>query len=132
MDIETTGLSPHYDRMTVVGIYDGKKAKAFVRGIDLDDIVGEFAKYDFLVTYNDACFDLPFVKQECPKIEFNQMRTDLTYQLRRTGYTGSLKAIEQVLGIARGRDMAHGSRVLMRSGSGTSVNAAEVMRSNCC
>ena len=57
--------------MTVVRIYDGKKVKAFVRGIDLDDIVDEFAKYDFLVTFNGARFDLPFMKHEYPEIEFS-------------------------------------------------------------
>ena len=36
VDVETTGLSPHYNRLTVLGIYDGKNIKAFVRGIDLD------------------------------------------------------------------------------------------------
>ncbi|HDN66005.1 MAG TPA: exonuclease, partial [Methanosarcinales archaeon] len=104
VDIETTGLSPHYDRLTVVGIYDGKKAKTFVRGIDLDDIVDEFAKYDFLVTYNGARFDLPFIKHEYPEIEFNQLHTDLMYPLRHIGYTGGLKAIEQVLGVTRSED----------------------------
>ena len=67
MDIETTGLSPNYARMTVVGIYDGKKAKTYVRGINLDEIVDEFAKYDFLVTFNCARFDLPFIKHEYPE-----------------------------------------------------------------
>ncbi|RZN15915.1 MAG: exonuclease, partial [Methanosarcinales archaeon] len=79
VDIETTGLSQHHSRMTVVGIYDGKKAKAYVRGIDLDDIVCELAKYDFLVTYNGARFDLPFIKHEYPEIEFNQLHMDLMY-----------------------------------------------------
>jgi uncharacterized protein YprB with RNaseH-like and TPR domain len=104
VDIETTGLSQHYSHMTVVGIYDGKKAKAYVRGIDLDDIVCEFAKYDFLVTYNGARFDLPFIKHEYPEIEFNQLHMDLMYPLRRIGYTGGLKAIEQALGITRSED----------------------------
>ena len=36
VDIETTGLSPHYNRLTVVGIHDGTNVKTFVRGIDLD------------------------------------------------------------------------------------------------
>jgi len=90
---------------TIVRIYDGKKVKAFVRGIDLDGIVDEFAKYDFLVTYNGTRFDLPFIKHEYPEIEFNQMHTDMTYPLRRIGYTGSLKAIEQVLGVTRSEDM---------------------------
>ena len=49
VDIETTGLSPNYDCMTVVGIYDGKTSKTYVRGINLDDIVEEFAKYDLLI-----------------------------------------------------------------------------------
>ena len=41
--------------------------------------------------------------------------------LRRIGYTGSPEAIEQVPGIARGRDiMAQGSQVVVRSGSGAS------------
>jgi len=104
VDIETTGLSQHYSHMTVVGIYDGKKAKAYVRGIDLDDIVCEFAKYDFLVTYNGARFDLPFIKHEYPEIEFNQLHTDLMYPLRRIGYMGGLKVIEQALGITRSKD----------------------------
>ncbi|NMG83301.1 MAG: exonuclease [Methanosarcinales archaeon] len=104
VDIETTGLSPRHSRMTVVGIYDGKKTKAYVRGIDLDDIVCEIVKYDFLVTYNGARFDLPFIKHEYPELEFNQLHMDLMYPLRRIGYTGGLKAIEQVLGITRSED----------------------------
>ncbi|MEA1894007.1 MAG: ribonuclease H-like domain-containing protein [Euryarchaeota archaeon] len=104
VDIETTGLSPNYARMTVVGIYDGKRVKTYVRGIDLDEIVDEFAKYDFLVTYNGARFDLPFIKREYPEIEFDQLHTDLMYPLRRIGYAGGLKAIERMLGIARSED----------------------------
>ncbi|KAF5414654.1 MAG: hypothetical protein C5S48_07945 [Candidatus Methanogaster sp.] len=60
-----------------------------------------------------------------------RLHTDLIYPLRRIGYTGGLKAIERVLGIARG-DMAQGLRVLMRSGSGTSMNAAGMVRFHCC
>ena len=104
VDIETTGLSPNYDCMTVVGIYNGKTSKTYVRGIDLDDIVDEFAKYDFLVTFNGARFDLPFIKHEYPEINFNQLHMDMMYPLRRIGYTGGLKAIEQALGITRSDD----------------------------
>jgi len=104
VDIETTGLSQNYDCMTVVGIYDGKNVKTFVRGIDLDDIVCEFAKYDLLVTYNGARFDLPFIKHKYPEIEFDQLHIDLMYPLRRIGYTGGLKAIERALGVTRSED----------------------------
>ena len=94
-------------------------------GIDLDDIACEFAKYDFLMTYNGARFDMPFMKHEYPEIEFSQLHADLMYPLRRIGYTGGLKAIEQVLEIAWGRDMAWGSRVVMRSGSGASERGSD-------
>ena len=105
MDIETTGLSPASSCITVVGIYDGKDAKTFVRGIDLDDIVEEFEKYDFLVTFNGARFDLPFIKREFPQITFNQLHADLMYPLRRISLTGGLKKIEVELGISRNEDV---------------------------
>ncbi len=101
VDIETTGLSPNYDCMTVVGIYDGNRARTYVRGIDLDDIVDELAKYELLVTFNGARFDLPFIKHEYPEIEFNQLHIDLMYPLRRIGCKGGLKNIERELGITR-------------------------------
>ena len=101
VDIETTGLSPNHDDLTVVGIYDGKDTKTYVRGIDLDDIVEELAKYELLVTFNGARFDLPFIKQKYPQIEFNQLHIDLMYPLRRIGLRGGLKNIEHTLGISR-------------------------------
>ncbi|WP_406662626.1 ribonuclease H-like domain-containing protein [Methanolobus sp. ZRKC3] len=104
VDIETTGLSPASSHITVIGIYDGKDAKTYVRGVDLDDVVEEFEKYDFLVTFNGARFDLPFIKREFPQIEFNQLHADLMYPLRRISLTGGLKMIEVELGITRSED----------------------------
>ncbi|MGP8321129.1 MAG: ribonuclease H-like domain-containing protein [Methanosarcinaceae archaeon] len=101
VDIETTGLSSTYNQLTVVGIYDGKDAKTYVQGIDLDDIVDELRKYKLLVTFNGARFDLPFIKHNYPQIEFNQLHIDLMYPLRRIGLSGGLKNIEHTLGISR-------------------------------
>lgn len=103
-DIETTGLSPARDRITVVGIYDGNESKMYVRGINLDDIVEEFSKYRLLVSFNGARFDIPFIKSEFPELEFKQLHIDLMYPLRRIGYGGGLKNIEKVLGIRRSED----------------------------
>src|SRR5438067_1792832 len=36
-DIETTGLSPGTDVVTVVGLYDGERFQGFVRGQNLED-----------------------------------------------------------------------------------------------
>ncbi len=104
VDIETTGLSPASSSITVVGIYDGKEARTFVKGIDLDDIVDVFPKYEFLVTFNGARFDLPFIKREFPQIEFNQLHADLMYPLRRISLSGGLKKIECELGISRAEE----------------------------
>ena len=38
LDIETTGLSSVFDRITVVGLYDGRKYKVFVDGENLDEL----------------------------------------------------------------------------------------------
>lgn len=103
-DIETTGLSPSRDRITVVGIYNGNESKTYVRGINLGDIVEEFSKYRLLVSFNGARFDIPFIKSEFPEIEFKQLHIDLMYPLRRIGYSGGLKNIEKVLGICRSEE----------------------------
>ncbi|MCL2863786.1 MAG: ribonuclease H-like domain-containing protein [Methanimicrococcus sp.] len=101
VDIETTGLAPGSDTITVVGIYNRKEARTYVRGIDLDEIAGELAKYKMLITFNGARFDLPFIKYEFPEIEFNQLHIDLMYPLKRIGYGGGLKNIEREMGIVR-------------------------------
>ncbi|MDV0445806.1 hypothetical protein MmiAt1_14030 [Methanimicrococcus sp. At1] len=102
VDIETTGLAPGHDTITVVGIYNRNQAKTYVQGIDLDDIADEFSRYKMLITFNGARFDLPFIKREFPEIEFNQLHIDLMYPLKRIGYGGGLKKIERDLGIVRG------------------------------
>lgn len=101
VDIETTGLNPANNEITVVGIYDGINARTYVKGIDLDEIVDELKKYKILITFNGARFDLPFIKRTFPEIEFNQLHIDLMYPLRRIGYSGGLKKIENVLQITR-------------------------------
>lgn len=104
VDIETTGLSQRRDKITVVGIYDGREPKTYIKDINLDDIVEEFSKYRLLVSFNGARFDLPFIKSEFPEIEFDQLHIDLMYPLRRIGYSGGLKNIERLLGISRSED----------------------------
>lgn len=103
-DIETTGLSQRRDKITVVGIYDGREVKSYIKDINLNDIVEEFSKYRLLVSFNGARFDLPFIKSEFPEMEFKQLHVDLMYPLRRIGYNGGLKNIEKRLGISRSED----------------------------
>jgi hypothetical protein len=103
VDIETTGLSPNFHEITIIGIYNGKEAKMFIKGINLDDAVDELSKYKQLVTFNGARFDLPFIESEYPGF-FNHLHTDLMYPLRKIGYSGGLKNIECMLGLKRSGD----------------------------
>jgi len=100
LDIETTGLDVS-DVITMVGIYDGNQVKTFIREINLDEIENELSKYSLLVTYNGACFDLPFLRYHFHNAVLDQLHIDLRYPLKRLGYSGGLKQIEHSLNIQR-------------------------------
>lgn len=103
VDIETTGLSSQSDSITMIGIYDGKETKTFIRGFNLNEVKEELAKYKQLVTFNGARFDLPFIEHEFPGF-FNHLHIDLMYPLKNIGYSGGLKKIEFLLGITRSEE----------------------------
>ncbi len=106
LDIETTGLSMGRDAVTVLGVYDGRKYRSFVKGINLEDLPRVLASAKLLVTYNGARFDVPFLRRAFPRMPFDQIHLDLRYALRRLGYRGGLKAIERNVGIDRGEETA--------------------------
>jgi hypothetical protein len=64
VDIETTGLSPDSSEVTVVAIHAGGATETFVRGINLHEFPAAAASYPLVVTFNGACFDLPFLARE--------------------------------------------------------------------
>ncbi len=101
VDIETTGLYPGNDSITVIGVFDGTSAKAFVRGINLEDFVDEVKKYSLLVTFNGKRFDLPFIRNVFGEFPLKQGHLDLLFPLRKLGYRGGLKKIEVDVGIER-------------------------------
>jgi uncharacterized protein YprB with RNaseH-like and TPR domain/predicted nuclease with RNAse H fold/dephospho-CoA kinase len=101
LDIETTGLSQHYDEVTLVGLYDGTRVKTFLAGNNLDELAESLAPYEIAITFNGTLFDLPFLKNKFPALPLPAIHLDLRYILRRIGYSGPLKRIEQRLGIVR-------------------------------
>jgi uncharacterized protein YprB with RNaseH-like and TPR domain len=100
VDIETTGLCAGCDKITMIGIYNGKETKTYIRGINLEEAAAELAKYKQLITFNGARFDLPFIEHEFPGF-FNHLHVDLLYPLKKIGHSGGLKKIEVKLGISR-------------------------------
>ena len=101
LDIETTGLSPYFSEITLIGLYDGKASQFFVKGKNLSDFQESIKGYTTLVTFNGRAFDLPFIKHRFPELDFSQFHIDLRYALATLGYRGGLKAIEPQLGITR-------------------------------
>lgn len=99
LDIETEG---YYGNVTVVGLYDGRETKSFVRGVNLDRSVlqRELAKYKLVVTYNGSSFDLP-VLERFFQFRLEVPHIDLRGVCSRVGLRGGLKSIEQQLGIMR-------------------------------
>lgn len=104
LDIETNGLQPNSGGyVTVVGLYDGYDYKSLVRGENLsaENIRKELEQYKCLITFYGAAFDIPFLLRSYSGIEFNIPHFDLCFGVKRLGFQGGLKKLEQDLGIQR-------------------------------
>jgi uncharacterized protein YprB with RNaseH-like and TPR domain len=107
LDIETTGLSPDYCDVTVVGIYltngtDTRFAQLVGDGITADSIEEVLCDAGVIYTYNGSRFDLPFLTCRLG-ISLAKARThcDLMYHCWRKNLYGGLKSVERQLGIER-------------------------------
>lgn len=106
LDIETTGLSIGRNAVTVVGIYDGRRERTFVKGVNLDELPRALEDKKILVTFNGARFDVPFLRKAFPRMRLDQIHVDLMHPLRRLGFRGGLKSIERQVGIERAEETA--------------------------
>jgi predicted nuclease with RNAse H fold len=100
VDIETTGLSLYYDKITLIGIYDGRNYRAYIAGHNLDDFRDDVRQYGLIVTFNGSLFDLPFLRKAFPSLGLPG-HVDLRFFLRRLGFSGGLKSIEKRTGVTR-------------------------------
>jgi uncharacterized protein YprB with RNaseH-like and TPR domain len=107
LDIETTGLSPQCDELTVVGISTDGIGLGELTQLVGDDITAErvldaVQGVDFLYTYNGSRFDLPFIKARLG-IDLGQglQHRDLMYDCWARGLYGGLKVVERALGVRR-------------------------------
>lgn len=109
LDIETTGLSPHYCDITVIGIHlvrppDREEFIQLVGDqITRDNLMTALEGIGRLFTFNGARFDLPYIRERlglditAEGIE----HCDLMHHCHRRRLFGGLKKIEPLLGIPR-------------------------------
>ena len=107
LDIETTGLSPWGDAITVVGVYrryeDGFRMVQLVRPDITRAAVEELLDgVETLYTYDGKRFDAVFLTSQL-HVEFPGCLThkDLMHDCWRRGLYGGLKSVERQLGIRR-------------------------------
>ena len=67
LDIETTGLSPYYNEVTVIGGLGGGRLELFVRGVNLHEFPAYVRQFPLLVTFNGSQFDVPFCGRTFPR-----------------------------------------------------------------
>jgi len=108
LDIETTGLSPRFHDITLVGISDGARFEVLVKGRNLTParLAEALGDCEMLVTFFGSQFDVPFLRAKYPQLRWDYLHFDLCGAGRRLGLTGGLKNIERALGIRRGDDIA--------------------------
>ncbi len=110
LDIETDGLGSRA-QVTTVALVRGGRARAYVRGENLDDLLVDLAGLDLLVTYNGASFDL-LVLRRTFRIDLATPHLDLRYCLGALGYRGGLKACGKALGVRRTGEVRDGAEAV--------------------
>ncbi len=101
LDIETTGLSRYYDKITVIGWCISNNYNVFITGDSDEKLKNAINNSKTIVTFNGSLFDIPFIKNEFPDIETPICHLDLRFFSRRFGISGGQKKIENILGFKR-------------------------------
>jgi hypothetical protein len=107
LDIETTGLSPAYNMITVIGIYIcGGIEDIFVQlhggDVTVENLAGALEGADTIYTYNGKRFDLPFIDAFLGiNLEKIYQHHDLMYTCWEHNLRGGFKSVERQLGISR-------------------------------
>ena len=107
LDIETTGLSPVRNEITVIGIClvngnDCRVVQLVGDQMTLEKLVHALNGVHTIHTYNGRRFDLPFIRAYLD-VDLSKMynHRDLMYDCWRKNLYGGFKAVEAQLGIPR-------------------------------
>lgn len=113
LDIETTGLSPYDDQVTVVGMCGHATSFEPIALVAnktgwANPLPDYLAATDVLITFNGRSFDVPFLNESLSRLAliFPPFHVDLRSVLRRLGFRGGLKSIQKRLGYRREHRLA--------------------------
>ena len=107
LDIETTGLYPDLDNITVIGIYfcdenEGELVQLYDSSLNCDALLRAMEGTSNIFTYNGERFDLPFIRT-ClgPDLGRLHRHTDLMFDCWKYNLKGGFKSVLRRLGIDR-------------------------------
>ena len=101
LDIESTGLSKHYDQVTLVGWSVGSRYEVVVDPSETGQLEHDLLAQPLVITFNGTLFDLPFLTNRFNNDWSSATHVDLRYLAKRVGLTGGQKKIEETIGLAR-------------------------------
>ena len=101
LDIESTGLSTHYDQVTLVGWSVGSTYTVLVDPSQIGQLERDLCEHPMIVTFNGSLFDLPFLAKRFKTDWSGHFHIDLRYLAKRVGLTGGQKKIEVEIGLTR-------------------------------
>ncbi|MDR3555642.1 MAG: ribonuclease H-like domain-containing protein [Syntrophobacteraceae bacterium] len=105
LDIETTGLSVHYDIITIVGWSIASDYGVYINGQDGASLREALRGAKAVVTFNGTLFDLKFLNKHFDTLVIPPIHIDLRFFAKRVGLSGGQKAIEREIGFKRGSDI---------------------------
>ena len=107
LDIETTGLSPFFHEITVIGVClasssDSRLVQLVGEEVTRDRLLDALEGAGTIFTYNGSGFDLPFIRAQLG-VDLDKIfhHHDLMHDCWRNNLYGGFKAVEQQLGIPR-------------------------------
>jgi uncharacterized protein len=120
LDIETTGLSPFYSDITVIGIYrhdgeEGEFIQLYGEKVTRENLVAALEGVSKLFTYNGSRFDLPFIESFLGvsfEDDFEVEHCDLMYNCWQNNLRGGFKSVERQLGIDRQTEGVDGRQAI--------------------